>query len=36
MEAFFKTRCKIKTSAKHHLNVIINVSEKLNLNEIGH
>ena len=32
MEAFFETRCKTKTSAKQHLNVIKNISKKLDFN----
>ena len=36
MEAFFETRCKTKTSAKQHLNVIKNISKKLDFNENGH
>ena len=35
MEAFFETRCKSKTSAKQHLNVIKNMSKKLDFNENG-
>ena len=32
MEAFFETRCKTKQSAKQHLNVIKNISKKLDFN----
>ena len=35
MEAFFETRCKTKQSAKQHLNVIKNISKKLDFNENG-
>ena len=34
--SFFKTGCKAKTSAKQHMNVIKNVSKKLDFNENGH
>ena len=35
MEAFFETQCKTKTSAKQHLNVVKNISKKLDFNENG-
>ena len=35
MEAFFETRCKTKTSAKQHFNVMKNMLKKLGFNEDG-